>query len=353
MFCYIGYRGWRPRLRSQSTGKESKTSKRLDLREKRKRNISEPIPIVKSTAAVERMLRFHDNNNMFLLTDGSSISESPCHRGYNRQFCSETSSTTTGYANSEDDDSVFVDQLIESSKIEPAFPQKPPRMKQKREFVCQNQNCNKREVLLGKVQVLFKSCNFCFTHYCSARCQNISWKEHKNVCFYGNIDSNLSQIETILEQPEVSIYFSKLAFDGYKFKGRGCLFITFSSPKALVEFVEHTIAGIRFRPTYSATMDVLKRCVSNRYRRQLVDTIGYYEPATQYVINVAVVVGHRVPNNPVPRTREVTVRKILTAHLHPDFTAREKQLSTLKECQTFSPTRKLKLQAKNSRRKSV
>ncbi len=365
MFCYFGIKSWRPRSRKHSD-KGDKAQRRLDLREKRKRNISEPIPIVKSSAAVERLLRFRDNNNVFLLTDGSSISESPCHHGCSRLFSSETSSLTTGYANSDNenlDDSVFVDSItvrLRSGSVgaqippkPPRLPPKPPRMRQTREFVCQNPNCCKSEVLLGRTQVLFKSCNFCFTHYCSAKCQNESWKEHKKVCFYGNIDSNLQKVENTLKEDDVNYYFSKLAHDGYASKGRGCLFIVFSSPLQLEEFLKHKIAGVRLKPSYSALKDVFRRGVSNRYRKKLIETIASYEPATEYVINMAVVVGQKAPNNPVPRNREVTVRKIITAQYHEDFAAGEAELGLLRECQNFRTKQKLYLNKNVDRRKSI
>eukprot|EP00794_Sanderia_malayensis_P015948 gene15948-17551_t len=360
MFCYFGIKSWRPKSRKHS----DKSSRRLELRERRKRNISEPIPITKSSAAVERLLRFRDNNNVFLLADGgSSISNSPCHHGFSRLYSSETSSVTTGCFPNVDvdeiDDSVFVDSITErlgsiAQANEFHLPPKPPRMKQSREFICQNSTCRKSEVLLGKFQVLFKSCSFCFTHYCSAKCQNECRREHRKVCFYGNIDHNLQQIQRILKESNASYYFSKLAYDGYIFKGRGCLFMIFSSPSAMDEFIEHKIAGMKFKPSYSASTDVIKRCVSNKYRKTLLETIYTYEPATQFVVNIAVVVGHRAPNNPVPRRREVTVRKIIIVDIHPDFAAREKAMCMLKECREFQTINShIIINRENIRRKSI
>lgn len=361
MLCYFGYKGWRPRIRSLRKNSENEQKRRLDLREKRKRNISEPMPIVTSSTTVQRLLGFQDNNNMFVLTDGSSISESPCHRGFNPLY-SDTSSATTDYATSDNeacDDSVFVDSATErlrrnsigTPKAPRQLPPKPPRMRQKRTFVCQNSACGKSEVLLGKIQVLFKSCNFCFTHYCSAKCQNASWCQHRKVCYYGGVDSSLIEAQLVLSERDVNFYLSKQAYDSYVSKGRGCLFMVFSSPLALNEFIEHKIAGVRFRPSYSTAKDVLKCCVSNRYRRKLLEIISTYEPASQIVVNIAVVVGHKVPNNPVPRSREVTVRKITTLDLHQDFAAQGSQLNAIKECQSYK--HRTNSNGNKDRRKSI
>ena len=352
MFSYISYKGCFPRLRLRS----NKESRRLSVKDKRKRNISEPLPIVESSPTVEKLLGFNDNNNVFLLTDGSSINESPCHRGFNRLFLSETASATTEYHSTDttsEDEQVFVETPPRRASICSPYPPKPPRMKQRRTFICQNRGCPNTDLLFGRTQVLFKSCNFCFTHYCSAKCQNENRAEHMNICFYGNVDSKLTKLVRILNNNRAGFYFSKLANEGYLTKGKGCLFMTFSSLKALDEILQFQIAGVQLQPLYSAISDVKKCCVSNKYRQKLLEVISSYDPTTQFIVNIAVVVGHRIPNNPVPRNREVTVRKIAIVELNNELQPTYSQILSLKECKPFMKKLDFEFDGRLKRRKSV
>eukprot|EP00112_Aurelia_sp_Birch-Aquarium-sp1_P008969 Seg2003.1 transcript_id=Seg2003.1/GoldUCD/mRNA.D3Y31 product="Apical junction component 1-like" protein_id=Seg2003.1/GoldUCD/D3Y31 len=352
MFSYLSYKGCFPRLRLRS----NKESRRLSVKDKRKRIISEPVPIVESSPTVEKLLGFNDNNNVFLLTEGSSINESPCHRGFNRLFLSETASAITEYHSTDtnsEDDQVFVETPPRRASICSPYPPKPPRMKQRRTFICQNRGCPNTDLLFGRTQVLFKSCSFCFTHYCSAKCQNENLTEHMNICFYGNVDSKLTKLVRILHDNEVGFYFSKLANEGYLTKGKGCLFMTFSSLRGLDEFLEFQIAGVRLQPSYSAIADVKKCCVSNKYRQKLLGAISNYDPTTQFIVNIAVVVGHQIPNNPVPRNREVTVRKIAIVELNKELQPSYSQIFTLKECKPFQKTLGLEFDGRLKRRKSI
>lgn len=339
MLPYFGDNSCFPRLRLKSHSKSSNERRKPSVREKRKRIISEPIPIETSSAVVDKLLGFKDNNNMFSMADAGSFSESPCHRGFNRLFISETSSIVTEYQNGDDvsaDDSVFVTPRDEPqprrNSICAFIPPKPPRMRQKRAFICQNRGCKKTEILLGRIQVAFKSCNFCFTHYCSAKCQNESSAEHLKVCFYGKIDWSLARLSTMLSKGDLNLYLSRLACDKYMTRGRGCLFIVLSSKEQLDEIVEKSPMFMQIQPLYSSVHDVERCCVSNRYRKKLLKTVASYDTATKFVVNVAIVVGRRVPNNPVPRMRDVTVRKIITIDLHEDVRPSQKELLSIEAC---------------------
>eukprot|EP00795_Rhopilema_esculentum_P010992 gene10992-19831_t len=357
MFTYFGYKGCFPRLRQKSNS--ARDSRRLSLQEKRKRNISEPIPIVKSSAVVERLLGFNDNNNVFVHADAGSFTESPCHRGFNRMYISETSSTVTEYQNGDSesaDDAVFATPRDDKPRRYSTcsfYPPKPPRMKQKRTFMCQKRGCGKTDFLLGRVQVAFKSCSFCFTHYCSAKCQNEDSVEHMQVCFYGSIDAKLTRLSKTLQETDVTHYLSKRAWDGFASKGRGCLFIIFSSVERLDEFLNCRVDGIKFQPTYSGKTEVLKCCVSNNYRRKLLGKISSYNPATHLIVNTAVVVGRRIPNNPVPRNKDVTVRKILVIELNKMFRLSEPEILTVKECIPLDTKYRASVLNDWKRRKSV
>lgn len=343
MFPYFGDGSCFPRIRLKSQSKSVKEGRQLGLREKRKRIISEPIPIEKNSAAVDKLLGFQDNNNLFSLTDASSFSESPCHRGFNRLYISETSSTVTEYHNGDDlstDGAVFVTPREDQARRNSVcvfIPPKPPRMRQKRTFICQHRGCGKAEILLGRVQVALKSCTFCFTHYCSARCQNEDLAEHLKVCFYGKIDTNLDKLIRMINEGNVNRYLSKLAFDKYIAKGRGCLFIVLPSNEQLQETVDNDSAGLRFQPLFSSRSDVERCCVSNRYRRKLLRAVETYEPATQFIVNIAIVAGQRIPNNPVPRKRDVTVRKIVALDLHEEVRPTQQELLTIN---AFSPIKR-------------
>ena len=337
----------------------SKTPKNPNPRGKRKRIISEPIPIANSSPVVDKLLSFNGNNNFSLLSDVGSFSESPCHRGFNRLYISETSSTITEYQNNDDsalDDSVFVTPRKEDARrnsVCAVVPPKPPRMRQKRTFICQNRGCGKAEILLGRIQVAFKSCSFCFTHYCSARCQNENFKEHMKVCFYGKIDANLTELARILGESEMNANLSRMAYDGYIQRGKGCLFMIFSSKEELQELVNRKTLTSKQQPLYSSVADVERGCVKNKYRQKLLRTISAYEPAMQFVVNIAIVVGRRVPNNPVPRTRDVTVRKIELVNLHADIRLKPKGLLMVKECLPLLNNAIDLRKSKDCRRKSL
>ena len=356
MFQYFGDSSCFPRIRLKSESKPAKEGRKLSLKEKRKRIISEPMPIVKSTSVVDKLLAFNGNNNVFALSDASSFSESPCHRGFNRLYISETSSTVTEYQSDvAADDSVFVsprEEVTRRNSVCAFIPPKPPRMRQKRTFICQNRGCGQTEILLGRIQVAFKSCNFCFTHYCSAKCQNENSTEHLKVCFYGKIDSNLTKLSKMLGNGDVNFYFSNLAYHGYTTKGKGCLFIVLSSKDELDELVTDENTIMRYQPLYSSLPDIQRGCVTNKYCRKLVKTISLYEPATQFVVNIAIVVGRRVPTNPVPRTRDVTVRKIVVVDLNENIRPRQEELLVVKACTPLND----KITGENfsrSRRKSI
>ena len=80
------------------------------------------------------------------------------------------------------------------SDVQP--PAKPPRKTTRREFICKH--CGFMEQLRGQVELLFKSCVYCFTHYCSAECQNKDLKSHYKYCFYGKIYYYIEKLKKIL-----------------------------------------------------------------------------------------------------------------------------------------------------------
>ena len=357
MFSYFGESSCFPRIRLKSESKTSKERRPSVTRGKRKRIISEPMPIVKSSSVVDKLLSFNGNNNVPLLSDVGSFSESPCHRGFNPLYISETSSTVTEYQNIDEgsvDEAVFVTPVEEEARrnsVCAVIPPKPPRMRQKRTFICQNRGCGNAEILLGRIQVAFKSCNFCFTHYCSAKCQNENLREHMKICFYGKIDSNLTKLSTILRKGDINAHLSKMAYDGYMERGRGCLFMVFSSKEELNKLVDSETMVKKLQPLYSTVADVKRGCVKNKYQQKLLKKTSSYEPSMQFIVNIAIVVGRRVPNNPVPRTRDVTVRKIVLLDLHEDIGPKQQRLLLVKEC--LPPLNTTLENSKEYRRKSI
>ena len=343
----------------KSENKTSKERRASILRGKRKRIISEPIPIVKNSTIVDNLIGFNQNNNISLLSDTGSFSESPCHRGFNRLYISETSSTITEYQNADEgsaDDAVFVttgEEQARRNSVCAIIPPKPPRMRQKRTFICQNRACGKAEILLGRIQVTFKSCSFCFTHYCSAKCQNEHLTEHMKVCYYGKIDSSLTKLASMLCMGDINFHLSRMAFTGYMDRGKGCLFLVFSSKSEMDDFIQSDTMVTRYQPLYSSVADVERGCVKNKYRQKLLRTISTYDPAMQFVVNIAIVVGRRIPNNPVPRTRDVTVRKIELINLHEDIRPKPRGLLMMKECKPLLNYAFKMDTSKESRRKSI
>ena len=76
----------------------------------------------------------------------------------------------------------------------PRLPPKPPRLMEKKLFICENPECRKEEELLGIVELNFKSCSSCFTHYCSPECKRAHWHVHKQSCAYGRVNGHMKSI---------------------------------------------------------------------------------------------------------------------------------------------------------------
>lgn len=210
----------------------------------------------------------------------------------------------------------------------PRLPPKPPRLMEKKLFVCENPECRKEEELLGIVELNFKSCSSCFTHYCSPECRQSHWYEHKQSCYYGRINSHMKSIIHLCRRDEeLSRYLTDIARNGYMSKGRGAVMLIFLSPSAAEIFVEtHGMEYFdhpRKEPTYSSNAEIKSAGVMSKYQKKLLELVNDYFPARELVVTIAIVVGKTLPTTPVPRCKEPAVIENIKLKVHESCYAKE------------------------------
>ena len=228
----------------------------------------------------------------------------------------------------------------------PRLPPKPPRLMEKKLFICENPECRKEEELLGIVELNFKSCSSCFTHYCSPECRRSHWHEHKRACYYGRIHSHMkSAIHLCRRDEELNRYLTDIARNGYMSKGRGSVMLIFLSPSAAEIFVE--TQGIdyfehpRNEPTYSSIGEIRSAGVMSKYQKNLLELVTDYFPTRELVVTIAVVVGKNLPTTPVPRSKEPAVIENLKLTVHESCYAKELSRSQNEDLYpTRTPTRR-------------
>lgn len=193
----------------------------------------------------------------------------------------------------------------------PRVPPKPPRLMEKQLFVCENPACRKEETLLGIVELDFKSCPCCFTHYCSLECRRGHWNDHRRVCHYGRVNCHMRAIGDVCAKNQVFVgYLSEIAREGYTNKGRGAVLLILPSPKAAELFLDSELEYFRNRhgtPTYSSLQEIKDTGVTSKHQKQLLELVSEYCPTRELVVNVAIVVGKNLPQIPVPRNKAPAV----------------------------------------------
>ena len=193
----------------------------------------------------------------------------------------------------------------------PRLPPKPPRLMERQVFVCENPACRKEENLLGIVELDFKSCPSCFTHYCSLDCRREHWTDHKIVCHYERVNSHMKMIGDLCATDTHCLeYLSDVARDGYAAKSRGAVLLVFLSPKAAELFLESGLDYFRSRhsrPTFSSLKEIKDTGVTSKHQKQLLKQVTEYYPTREFIVNVAIVVGKNLPTTPVPRDKSPAV----------------------------------------------
>ncbi|EDO38896.1 predicted protein [Nematostella vectensis] len=206
------------------------------------------------------------------------------------------------------------------------IPPKPPRLMEKKVFTCENPHCQKKEELLGIVELTFKSCKACFTHYCSPECRILHWPEHRLDCQYGNIECQMVEILNLCQtSPKVHFFLSEITRKNYTRKGRGALMLIFLSPTSAELFVKSGTEFFNDRrntPSYSSMREIKNAGVHSKYQKELLEAVGNYSPIHEFVINVAIVVGRTIQTTPVPRNKVAAVIRHIKVPLHPEFNSR-------------------------------
>ena len=175
---------------------------------------------------------------------------------------------------------------------------------------CAYTRCGREEVLLGRQKTTFTSCPACFTYYCNRDCRRVHWSEHKKVCFFGRINSYVRSFVYHTEKREnLKFMLSKVASDGYKKNGRGCVMVVFGSPQAARKFMTTGCTFFPSPPSYSSYAKVKTEGVISRHKEVLLQLIKDHDPAQEFVLNLAIIAGkmENLPPEPVPRRKVNTV----------------------------------------------
>ena len=330
---------------------------RKKLREKRQRHLSEPFPNPEVLSGFRESLL--SRNSIDINTDegGRNNNANWLSPPFNRN--DSVSSSSNSYEDTVSDRTSLnsIDSMSCSSScdipITLATPPKPPRQNIRKHFVCQNPDCGKVDYLLGKLQILFLSCPYCFTHYCSVKCQLENRNDHLKVCYLGQIEECLDKIEKRLEQErQLNIHFADIAWSNYSDKGRGCMFIVFRSPLALKDFVDTELDAIgqgkgkvKFRPSFCTHMELMKKTCKSTHQSQIIEAVGKYNPCSEMLLNCAVMLNKKVPSVPAPRIVDTCIRRLLLLPL------KEKKEVQRDFCSEFLSVNSLLKVTKNSRRR--
>ncbi|XP_065646729.1 serine-rich adhesin for platelets isoform X1 [Hydra vulgaris] len=155
-----------------------------------------------------------------------------------------------------------------------------------RTVICGNPPCSKFQVLRGQQKSKFKTCQSCFTCYCSNRCKKAHWEDHKRMCLYGRI---CKYIKSFLKQCEngkkINRYFSKLSAENYKINGKGCLSIKFLSLNEVKFTCKKNVL-----PTQYCYVQI-KEVESDKQNRQnclLLQTLRDYNPEEEFIVKISV-----------------------------------------------------------------
>lgn len=206
------------------------------------------------------------------------------------------------------------------------IPPKPPRMMEKKVFICENPSCRKEEELLGIVELTFKSCSACFTHYCSPECKTQHWPEHRTVCRYGTIDCHMKSILRLCKHTvPVHLYLSEIARKGFMAKGRGAVMLILLSPKDAELFIKTGLDYFKRRrnePTYSSLKEIQLEGAYTKYQKILLKAVADYSTVHEFVVNIAIVVGRSIQTTPVPRNKAPAVIEHVIIPLHSNLNAK-------------------------------
>lgn len=94
------------------------------------------------------------------------------------------------------------------------------------------------EQLKGQFELLCKSCVYCFTHYCSAECQNKDLKSHCECCFLGKIYYYIEKLNNVfVNNKNMNQEYYIFSWKNVRVKGRCCSLLTVASPDDLARFI--------------------------------------------------------------------------------------------------------------------
>ena len=192
-------------------------------------------------------------------------------------------------------------------------------------YTCENPWCRKQDILLGPEKTSFKSCPACFTYYCSSECRKLHWPAHKQICYFGRVNTYVRSIIRLCQRrQDLSMYLSQLARDGYIKKGRGVVMATFNSPQLAREFITkgHDAFSGR-KPTYSSLAELSREGVISKHRVAVMQAVRDYEPNEEFVFNIAVVAVNDIPMEPAPRYKLNTVLHCIKMPLNEKIVARQ------------------------------
>ena len=108
---------------------------------------------------------------------------------------------------------------------------------------CEYAECTKHYTLSNTHSLLlYKSCHYCYTFYCSRKCRQLDWYAHKSSrCFYGRLSSFCKRILTKVGRQcvELRAEISKIAQNAYTrtCNTRGFVWLDFASALEAQQFV--------------------------------------------------------------------------------------------------------------------
>lgn len=199
---------------------------------------------------------------------------------------------------------------------------------------CENDQCN-HETNLREAKHSFKTCQSCFTYYCSKTCRKHDWERHKKVCIFGRLSSACKHvIKFVNKHPTIQYQCSRIARRGYLAQGRGCIVFAFPDIGSAEDFLCYGIESLWVPPVYISLKDLPNAVMLGSKLDFLTQTCMQYNPELKYVIHVAIVIPPKLTPRPVPRRKDTIIQKcaklrLSPAHMHPKQTDVDGAPSTL------------------------
>ena len=164
--------------------------------------------------------------------------------------------------------------------------------------------CKNKDFVDWSQRSQFTSCVSCFTYYCSKECRKAHWNEHKLSCFYGRISYYMKALVRRFEtKKDINEKLSRLALEGFRESGRGCVLISFSSPMAAKFFLSSGTNSFVDDPSYATLNEVLNDGIVTKHQVLLQQTLLDYNPEIEFVVNLTVFVGKQNQLQSATRSR--------------------------------------------------